>query len=111
MPAARRAPVLLPDAPDGMSLLTLLNRRCQASPATPVFAVVQFEYTTRNVAGTSMYGQLPSQIAVLTLNQDKATGKLTLVKYHNVDTSGARAVDHLRRQPLALEHPPRQRGV
>ena len=35
-----------------------------------------------------MYGQLPSQIAVLTLKQDKASGKLTLVKYHNVDTSG-----------------------
>jgi secreted PhoX family phosphatase len=36
-----------------------------------------------------MYGRLPSPIAVLTLDQDPATGKLTLVKYHNVDTSGA----------------------
>jgi hypothetical protein len=35
-----------------------------------------------------MYGKLPSPIAVLTLDQDKTTGKLTLVKYHNVDTSG-----------------------
>jgi secreted PhoX family phosphatase len=34
-----------------------------------------------------MYGRLPSPIAVLTLDQDKTTGKLTLVKYHNVDTS------------------------
>ncbi|RZA20173.1 MAG: DUF839 domain-containing protein, partial [Proteobacteria bacterium] len=35
---------------------------------------------------------LPSPIAVLTLSQDQATGKLDLVKYHNVDTS---AVDGL----------------
>jgi hypothetical protein len=34
-----------------------------------------------------MYGRLPSPIGVLTLDQDQATGKLTLVKYHNVDTS------------------------
>ncbi|CAM3347316.1 PhoX family protein [Cupriavidus taiwanensis] len=76
------------DAPDGSSLLTL------ASPAVPgvkgntVFAVVQFEYTTRNQGNASMYGLLPSPIAVLTLDQDPATGKLTPVKYHNVDTSG-----------------------
>ena len=34
-----------------------------------------------------MYGKLPSPIAVLTLDQDQSTGKLSLVKYHNVDTS------------------------
>jgi secreted PhoX family phosphatase len=53
-----------------------------------VFAVVQFEYATWAQDGsTSMYGRLPSPIAVLTLDQDPATGKLALVKYHNVDTS------------------------
>jgi secreted PhoX family phosphatase len=36
-----------------------------------------------------MYGQLPSPIAVLTLDQDPATGKLTLAGYSNVDTSKA----------------------
>ena len=54
-----------------------------------VFAVVQFEYTTRDQAGASTYGTLPSPIAVLTLDQDQTTGKLSLVKYHNVDTSAA----------------------
>jgi secreted PhoX family phosphatase len=34
-----------------------------------------------------MYGKLPSPIAVLSLDQDPNTGKLSLVKYHNVDTS------------------------
>ncbi len=52
-----------------------------------VFAVVQFEYTTRDQSGADAYGRLPSPIGVLTLDQDPATGKLTLVKYHNVDTS------------------------
>ena len=39
-------------------------------------------------AGDDTYATLPSPIAVLTLDQDQTTGKLTLVKYHNVDTSG-----------------------
>ena len=54
----------------------------------PVFAVVQFEYTTANLAGDETYATLPSPIAVLTLDQDPTTGKLSLVKYQNVDTSG-----------------------
>jgi uncharacterized protein len=76
------------DSPDGMSLLKLANPTVPGIKGNTVFAVVQFEYTTRNAGGVSMYGQLPSPIAVLTLDQDKITGKLSVVKYHNVDTSG-----------------------
>jgi hypothetical protein len=75
------------DCPDGTSLLTLDGVKSDRPGKNRVFAVVQFEYTTRNVAGASMYGQLPSPIAVLTLDQDKRTGKLSLVSYANVDTS------------------------
>jgi uncharacterized protein len=75
------------DCPDGTSLLKLDAPTVPGVKGNTVFAVVQFEYTTRNVAGASMYGMLPSPIAVLTLDQDKTTGALTLVKYHNVDTS------------------------
>jgi len=76
------------DCPDGMSLMEPISGASVAGvKGNTVFAVVQFEYATRNVAGTSMYGQLPSPISVLTLDQDKATGQLSLVKYHNVDTS------------------------
>jgi hypothetical protein len=77
------------DSPDGTSLLTVPNASVAGVKGNAVFAVVQFEYTSLAQDGkTSMYGQLPSPIAVLTLDQDKTTGKLTLVKYHNVDTSG-----------------------
>jgi hypothetical protein len=77
------------DSPDGTSLLTVPNANVAGVKGNPVFAVVQFEYTTWAQDGkTDMYGKLPSPIAVLTLDQDKTTGKLTLVKYHNVDTSG-----------------------
>ena len=76
------------DGPDGMSLLKLASPAVAGVKGNTVFAVVQFEYTSQDVAGQSKYGQLPSPIAVLTLDQDKATGKLSLVKYHNVDTSG-----------------------
>ncbi|HMN76610.1 MAG TPA: DUF839 domain-containing protein [Burkholderiaceae bacterium] len=76
------------DAPDGTSLLTVPNAKVDGVKGKPVFAVVQFEYTTAARDGkTDMYGKLPSPIAVLTLDQDQTTGKLTLAKYHNVDTS------------------------
>lgn len=75
------------DSPDGTSLLTVANANVAGVKGNAVFAVVQFEYTSWSQDGSSAYGRLPSPIAVLTLDQDKTTGKLTLVKYHNVDTS------------------------
>ncbi len=76
------------DSPDGTSLLSVAGARVDGVKGNTVFAVVQFEYTTFAQDGTSgMYGKLPSPIAVLTLDQNPDTGKLTLVKYHNVDTS------------------------
>ncbi|MEI5995994.1 DUF839 domain-containing protein [Paraburkholderia bengalensis] len=80
------------DCPDGTSLIRLDKPTVKGVKGNPVFAVVQFEYTTRDQSQTAagdMYGKLPSPIAVLTLDQDPATGKLTLVSYSNVDTSGA----------------------
>ncbi|CAN5870734.1 DUF839 domain-containing protein [soil metagenome] len=77
------------DSPDGTSLLQLPNPTVTGIKGKAVFAVVQFEYTTRDQAGANTYGVLPSPIAVLTLDQDQATGALTLVKYHNVDMSSA----------------------
>ena len=75
------------DAPDGTSLLTLPNAKVRGVKGKPVFAVVQFEYITRDLSGADTYGKVPSPIAVLTLDQNPQTGKLSLVKYHNVDTS------------------------
>jgi len=78
------------DSPDGTSLLKIDGAKADGVTGNTVFAVVQFEYTTWDYAkAKSMYGRLPSPIAVLTLDQDPATGKLKLVKYHNVDTSSA----------------------
>jgi uncharacterized protein len=77
------------DGPDGTSLLTLPNANVPGIKGKAVFAAVQFEYTTRDQGGNNTYGVLPSPIAILTLDQDQATGALTLVKYHNVDMSSA----------------------
>jgi hypothetical protein len=78
------------DCPDGLSLIELDRpfyppRRWKGHRR--IYAVVQFEYTSKNAAGASMYGKLPSPMAVLTLDQDPRTGRLDLVSYHNVDTS------------------------
>lgn len=75
------------DSPDGSSLLTLDKVTVSGIKGNAVFAVVQFEYVTRDQALADAYGKLPSPIAVLTLDQEPSTGALSLVKYHNVDTS------------------------
>ena len=90
---AARARQFFSDSPDGTSLLSVANAKVAGVTGNTVFAVVQFEYTTYAQDGvTGMYGKLPSPIAVLTLDQNASTGKLTLVKYHNVDTSGVNAL-------------------
>lgn len=80
------------DCPDGMSLLALPQPKVAGIKGKAVFAVVQFEYATRDQGQAKTYGTLPSAIAVLTLDQDPATGKLSLVKYHNVDTSSVQGL-------------------
>lgn len=86
---AGKARQFFSDSPDGTSLLKVEGAKVAGVTGNTVFAVVQFEYTSSAQDGTTgMYGKLPSPIAVLTLDQSPTTGKLSLVKYHNVDTSG-----------------------
>ena len=75
------------DCPDGSSLLTVKGARVAGVTGNTVFAVVQFEYTSKDQAGSNAYGTLPSPIAVVTLDQNPQTGELKVVKYHNVDMS------------------------
>lgn len=99
------------DSPDGTSLLKLDNAKVEGVKGNTVFAVVQFEYTTRNLNGDDMYGKLPSPIAVLTLDQDPDTGHLSLVKYHNVNTSGVHGLWITCGASLAMEHASVQRRI
>ena len=80
------------DCPDGMSLTKLTKSNVKGISGNTVFAVVQFEYTNANQGGEKMYGVLPSQIAVLTLNQNPKNGKLSLVKYSPVNSSASQGL-------------------
>ncbi len=75
------------DCPDGSSLITVKGAKVAGVKGNPVFAVVQFEYASKDRSGKDTWGRLPSPIAVLTLDQNPNTGELKLVKYHNIDTS------------------------
>jgi len=77
------------DCPDGMTLLTLDSPAVAGVQGDTVFAVVQFEYVSRDRSGRKLAAPLPSPLAVLTLDQDRASGHLRLVRYHNVDTASA----------------------
>ncbi len=77
------------DCPDGYSLLRPMAASVPGVKGNVLFAVVQFEYTSRDARGAKMYAQLPSPIAVVTLDQDKTSGALRVVKYHNVGTRAA----------------------
>ena len=48
------------DCPDGTSLIRLDKPTVKGVKGNPVFAVVQFEYTTRDQTAADMYGKLPS---------------------------------------------------
>src|SRR3954468_8222096 len=85
-------PQFFSDCPDGMSLIKLDGAKVDGVKGNPLFSVVQFEYCSENAAGDDMYGKLPSQYAVLTLDQDPKTGKLSLVKYAPVDTAPVNGV-------------------
>ncbi|MBI1209010.1 MAG: DUF839 domain-containing protein [Azospirillum sp.] len=88
-PAAETPTHFFSDCPDGYSLLKLDGVQAPGVKGNTVFAVVQFEYTTRDAKDGKMYGMLPSPIAVVTLDQDKENGALKLVQYHTVDSSAA----------------------
>lgn len=84
------------DGPDGQSLLTLANPTVPGVKGNTVFLVTQFEYLSANnasagqrpaTAATDMYGKLPSPIAVATLDQDKTSGALSVVRYFPVDVA------------------------
>ena len=87
------------DCPDGSSLISFkeatgkdftdADKKALGVTGNPVFHVVQFEYLSKDQKGGDTYGKLSSPIAVLTLDQDPKTGHLSLIKYHNVDTSSA----------------------
>jgi len=74
------------DCPDGNSLISLANPSVAGVTGNTLFLVTQYEYKSLDNAGVSMYGKLPSQITVTTLDQDKKTGALKAVKHFTVDT-------------------------
>ncbi len=80
------------DGPDGMTLLQLPGASVPGVTGRAVFAVVQFEFASARATGPGVRGMLPSQLAVLTLDQDARTGRLRLVKYVPVDVREARGL-------------------
>lgn len=68
------------DCPDGTSLLKLETPTVAGITGNTLFMVNQFEYKT------GKYGELPSPISIVTIDQNKTTGAMTAKKYYNVDT-------------------------
>ena len=77
------------DCPDGTTLIKLAAPTVSGISGNTVFMVTQFEYQNTDSSGTSMYGKLPSQIAVVTLDQNKTTGALTTKHYSTVPSADA----------------------
>ncbi len=75
------------DCFDGQSLIKLSNPTVTGISGNTLFLVTQFEYKSQNLAGTSMYGKLPSPMTVTTLDQNTSTGALTVKYYYNIPTT------------------------
>ena len=101
------------DCPDGTSLIT--TRQSDGEGHQGQRRVRRRAVRIRDARSereSACTASLPSPIAVLTLDQDPATGKLTLVSYHERRyIEGAWFVDHLRREPVAVEHASVERRV
>ena len=109
---ARPAPVLL--RLPGRHVADPAGRRAFAprTTATAFSRSCSSSTPSRNAAGDVMYGQLPSPIAVLTLDQDRRTGPAEPRELSQRRHLGReRPVDHLRRQHVAVEHPSVERGI
>jgi secreted PhoX family phosphatase len=84
------------DCPDGTTLIKLATPTVSGISGNTVFMVTQFEYASANNAqgearpvltANSMYGRLPSPIAVVTLDQNKTTGALTTKHYYTIPST------------------------
>jgi hypothetical protein len=100
------------DAPDGTSLLTVPNAKVDGVKGKPVFAVVQFEYTTwaRTASRYVRQAALAHRRADAGPGPEHRQAEPGEVPQRG-HLQGPRPVDHLRRQPVALGHPPVQRRV
>ena len=75
------------DTPDSNSLMKIhgANAKALGVSGNPLFMVTHYEYVTANNNGDSEYGKLPMTMSLSTLDQDKHSGELSLVKYSNID--------------------------
>lgn len=82
------------DTPDANSLIKIKHTDADALgvEGNPLFMVTHYEYVTENNAGNSEYGKLPMTMSLSTLDQNKKSGELSLVKYKHIDMAGIRGL-------------------
>jgi len=80
--------VLVAETPDASSLL----RPIAGTPASPLggnplYHVTHFEYQWRDSAGNDLYGKMPMAMKLAHIDQNPATGALSVTNVRNIDFS------------------------
>lgn len=81
--------VYVSETPDANSLL----RPITGTPASvlggnPLYLVTQYEYQWQDTVGNDLYGKLPMTMKLANVDQNLATGALTVTNLRNIDFSG-----------------------
>jgi len=75
------------DDPDSNSLMNIQGAPATGKGGNPLSLVTHYEYITSNNAGKSAYGIVPASMSLSTIDQNKATGKLTVTDLKKIDFS------------------------
>ena len=82
------------DTPDANSLLKVdhANAKSLGVKGNPLFMITHYEYVSVNNNGKKEHGKLPMAMSLTTLDQNKNSGKLSLVNYSNIDMAGIKGL-------------------
>lgn len=82
---AGKSNAFVSDSPDANSLMQITGASATGKGGNPLSLVTHFEYVTADNSGTSSYGLLPMVMNLATIDQDKTTGLMSVVKLKNIN--------------------------
>lgn len=79
------------DNPDGTTIFRVSITPTEKG-GNPLYMINHYESVSKNNVGQDMYQKLPMAMSLSFLNQDKATGELSVLNYRNIDVQNLRGL-------------------
>ncbi|MGB8223290.1 MAG: alkaline phosphatase PhoX [Polyangiales bacterium] len=75
------------ETPDANSLIEVRGAKSDDPKKRRLFLVTHYEYDWIDTLGNDNYGRQPMTMSLATIDQDKKTGKMTVIEVKNIDMS------------------------